>query len=245
MKEVMPRTSSPKAEELSQAGLGVGPESLESVPEAWRSIWGDVKEPAETKMRTPDEQAALDRMFGADSSRIFEPEPATRPEYFDIAEEEEAGDDETSEVRFVPRGQPTLPPEESGTAEDRGRRHRRGRRGQSRRRGRRSDSRRSEEIEARESVPTESDAYSAETEFVPNDEFDFEQELSRDEVASTDASAADLLEEESSETGSRRARHRKVASWKDAVGYIIDRNLANRDREPSDGNRRRRGGRRR
>jgi hypothetical protein len=225
--------------EASRPSRGHGPSSEPQLDSpSWTSLWSNDTADVD-QVAAVDKQAALDRLFGADSSKVFEEEDS-RPQYFDISEDDDG--ELAAEVRF---STPIAPPEpEAPTDEDRdSRRHGgRGRRSRSRRRGRRhGESAAAPPVQESQRQATPGAAHDRELEEDPFDGFGEAIVASPGESDFDDFEEAERFDQAGGSEG-RRTRHRKVASWKEAVGFIVERNVQNHAKEQPDRHRRRRGG---
>lgn len=247
--QIMPPTWSTPASPIER-NTNEPPATTES---PWRSLWSDADAASDRPGDT--HQAALDKMFGADSSRVYEREEEPRPQYFDLIDEES---EIAEEVRFVPQEQSQRPDRGEGKSRNREDKKDRGRRSRPRRRGRqREESQEHEEPAERHERPKATkrpDSSRADAAPVrdrsDDDDFDgFGAGILEDEQAALMADAplsgSEALEDVDDlvETSDRRGKHRKVVSWKEAVGAIVDRNMQSRDKDAHNGgHRRRRGG---
>ena len=219
-----------------------------------QSLWPDEDLPP-----SKADQAELDRMFGADSLRPLDPTEDARPRYFDLADEDEYPSDEVhfarqDEPREKPREEPPVEPSPAGEGDagpDREGRRRggRSRRSKSRRRDRGHAARETHvapevgDVEA-DSRLTEPSSFESDEELFGPGILDDAEELDRSEPG-LELDDDDDYEEAPAPPAGRKSKQRKAADWKEAVGYIISRNMEQRERESPSGSRRRGGGRRR
>lgn len=186
-------------------------------------------------------QDFVDSMF-SDYTPTLDPEEDTKPKYSDVYDDEpgaaefDAIASETDEVEF------SDPVEESSEDTDR---PRRGRRRRGRRRGRSPRSETSDSSQLKTEDSEDSDSYLDDVRAADTlDEYEYDEQRPTDD--DEDRRPRSSPHDEHGTSRGDGKKHRKIPSWKDAVGMIVTSNLENRSSEPSGGPaRRRRGGRRR
>ena len=165
-------------------------------------------------------QQFVDSMFGTDSS-ILPPEEDLEGSRF----AETVDDTDVDTVRFQSQPHENLddgdePPEDAGERRPRRRRRRRGSRGQER------------GGEARETATDEAVSPADKT-----DEDPFESFHQSEETAADSDQAEDTGDDDSDD---QRGKHRRIPSWQECIGTIVEANIENHNRGGGEGRPRRR-----